>query len=153
MTRRYKLRGSRDMAALEGEPVWGNGCEVRNCLMPSTGYFLRCPDGVCREFCADHGGGLRVTPVQTAGVGTRIECAAVLYEGLVYWMPRPARHHDIAHRMHGLGLPPRAGREQGFLTDTGRYVRRAPARAIAEGAGQLLPRAGRLVELYSEDVW
>ena len=140
------------MPALPGESVWGNGCERRGCLMPSTGYFIKCVDGVSREFCADHGGGLRMTPVLAVEVGKTIECAAILHEGVMYWMPRPARHHDIAHRMHGLGLPEGAQREQGFITDTGHWVWRELARIIAERAGQMV-RVTHPRELFSEDLW
>jgi hypothetical protein len=43
--------------------------------------------------------------------------------------------------------------ETGFLLNTGQFARRVPAKRIATKAGQLLPRAMNLRELYSEDVW
>lgn len=91
-----------------------------------------------------------------------IHQAAILYDGTIYTLARPARHHDIIRHIHAErgDYGPRL-REQGF-TCTGvdrhgrrlpAFVRRAPARRIAELAGQLLPTAKDLRELYSEDVW
>lgn len=51
----YKTRPPRTEEAQPGEPVWGNGCERRGCLHPSYGVFIKCADGVAREFCAMHG--------------------------------------------------------------------------------------------------
>lgn len=54
MKPRYKTRPPRFTQAEPGEAVWGNGCELRGCLKSSHGSFLLCPDGIRREFCADH---------------------------------------------------------------------------------------------------
>jgi hypothetical protein len=50
----YKRRMPRDIVAQSGEPVWGNGCELRGCKQSSVGVFQMCADGVAREFCEDH---------------------------------------------------------------------------------------------------
>lgn len=43
--------------------------------------------------------------------------------------------------------------KKGFITNNGRFVSRIAAREVAHGAGQLLPSAGKQIELFSDDVW
>lgn len=50
----YKTRGLQRTQPEVGEAVWGNGCERRGCLHPSSGVFVKCSDGVVREFCSLH---------------------------------------------------------------------------------------------------
>ena len=85
----------------------------------------------------------------------RIAAAAILTsDGLIHSMSPPARHHDIVHRLiDAFGHKCCAEDEQGFLLSDGTFCRRKPAKRIATEAGQLLPRAMDLPELYSEDVW
>jgi hypothetical protein len=88
--------------------------------------------------------------------GTKIVAAACSKDGVIFTIPAPARHHDIVHRMHLLGIVQDYTLEQGFLTDTGRFVRRKPAMIIAEKAGQLIrSKEGGYQgpELFSEDLW
>jgi hypothetical protein len=77
------------------------------------------------------------------------------FSGMIFTIPPPARHHDIVHMMHNLGIPQDQTIEQGFLTDTGKFVRRKPACMIAEHAGQLEGRTktGPSDTLFSEDLW
>lgn len=83
-----------------------------------------------------------------------VDRAAIRYEGRVWSMPRPARHHNIVYMMARTeDLPPEAMHDQGFVTSRGRYVDRYEARALAEAANQLLPGAYVLPQLFSEDVW
>ena len=82
--------------------------------------------------------------------------AAILHAGRVYSLDRPGRHSDIIRMMARAGLDAAAMHDQGFLTDTGRFVDRIQARQIAERAGQLLPRCKDGYtgpELFSEDLW
>jgi len=90
-----------------------------------------------------------------------IVAAAVLYLGVVYSLPPPARHHTIMHdiwdKFHGVGeVPVIPAGAQGFLTSTGRFVNRRRALRIVKAAGQpqidhpALNVGGRL---YSEDLW
>ena len=84
----------------------------------------------------------------------RIAGAAILIGDLVITMPPPARHHTILHEMDRQGLDPLQGipDRQGFVTDTGRFVRRREAAALAIEAAQITePQWG--AELYSEDLW
>lgn len=86
----------------------------------------------------------------------RIIAAAVLRGGVIHTMPSPARHHTIMQAVdlvYGDKHLPFRPDEQGFLTDKGRFVGRFEAKDIARHAGQLLQRAEKLPELYSEDVW
>lgn len=83
-----------------------------------------------------------------------IERAAVILDGEIWQLPRPARHHHILWAIDQVtgrgieGIPD----NQGFVTSTGRYVGREEAACIAVMADQIQePRYGR--ELYSEDLW
>lgn len=83
-----------------------------------------------------------------------VAAAVRLPDGRVFSLPSPARHHDVIHMLHREhGIEQRGDHEQGFLLSDGRFCRRAPAKLVAERAGQLLPRAMHLKDLYSEDVW
>lgn len=79
-----------------------------------------------------------------------IERAAIRHCGEVYSLPRPARHHDVAHWLSGRGA---RGGVQGFVTSKGRFVGRREAMRIAEKAGQLRGEPYVIGELFSEDVW
>lgn len=84
----------------------------------------------------------------------KIERAAILFEGKVWSVPKPGRHHDVLMQIFKTGVQFVRGETQGFVTSTGRFVRREPAMRIAKKAGQILkeptfqPHA-----LFSEDVW
>jgi hypothetical protein len=71
--------------------------------------------------------------------GEKIVAAAICMNknGLVVSLPRPARHHNVHMAAVELGMEIVGEHEQGFLTSEGRFVRRAPARRIAQAAGQL----------------
>lgn len=76
-----------------------------------------------------------------------IVAAAIEQGGIVFSLPRPARHHDII-----LTLPSRIRGRQGFVTDAGRFVDRWEARGIAVASGQVvMPMHATL--LFSEDLW
>ena len=88
----------------------------------------------------------------------RISAAAIKRpsNGMIFTLPRPAHHHDIIH--HIVTTYPDikrvgAGYEQGFVTETGRFVGREEALTIANAAGQIKEKHGSLDELFSEDVW
>lgn len=82
--------------------------------------------------------------------------AAILHAGRVYSVDRPGRHGDVIRIMAQAGLDAAAMHDQGFLTDTGRFVDRVQARQIAARSGQLLPpRKNGYTgpKLFSEDLW
>lgn len=77
-------------------------------------------------------------------------------KGLVFSIEAPARHHDIVQMMSRMGVVLDYTVTQGFLTNTGEFVRRKPAKMIAEHAGQMKPRRPGEYdgpELFSEDLW
>lgn len=89
----------------------------------------------------------------------RIAAAACRHKGQVFHLPPPARHWNvIAHivsecqvQEHEFPICPPP--DQGFVTDTGRFVDRTEAWKIARDADQLLPTAYVTTHLFSEDVW
>lgn len=83
----------------------------------------------------------------------RIAAAAIRVDEAIISLPPPARHHNIIRELHKLGLIKKEQWEQGFALSDGRFANRVQAKAVADRAGQLLPRASKLSELYSEDVW
>lgn len=85
----------------------------------------------------------------------KILVAACYYEGKVYSLPPPARHHDvIKHMADELKTEKLGYYEQGFVDSLGRFVRRKPAMLIAKRAGQILEnRAPVLDDLFSENLW
>jgi hypothetical protein len=68
-------------------------------------------------------------------------------------MPAPARHGDLISELCLCGASEYAHNEQGFVTDTGRYVTRRQAKRIAFEAGQLKGDVVNHHDLFSEDVW
>lgn len=86
-----------------------------------------------------------------------VVAAAVWQEGMIYSLPRPARHHDILHKLHALGLPaavggPYSSLEQGFLLSDGAFAGRERAAKLALATGQV-QKLHAPPELYSEDLW
>jgi len=88
--------------------------------------------------------------------GESIRCAAIRFNGRVWALPRPKRHHDIMRfavdNTQGAQICAVAGDDQGFLTTKGRYVTRQEAGqiAIASGEAKTLKFGD---QLYSEDLW
>lgn len=86
---------------------------------------------------------------------TRIVQAAIRTEdGQVVTLPRPARHQDIVSHMmaNGFALEQIEKGEKGFTTDTMPFVRRQPARRIAEKAGQMI-QSLHPSQLFTDDLW
>jgi hypothetical protein len=83
----------------------------------------------------------------------RLTHVAIIHDGKVVSLPAPKRHHDvIRHIVESTGASKVDG-EQGFLDETGAFLRRKPARIRAEATGQLKPYALSYCTLFSEDVW
>jgi hypothetical protein len=88
---------------------------------------------------------------------TRLTHVAIRFEGVVYSLPAPNRHHhvirDIAERL-GIAYVDARDEDQGFLDQSGRFLNRTDALVSALAFGQVKDPAkiigGRL---YSEDVW
>ncbi len=91
--------------------------------------------------------------------------AAILRDGGVWSLPRPARHHDVLALMRQCGLaqiaPPRE--VQGFLRDDGQFLDRKQAAEEAVACGQIANRPSpdghprgyfnHPPDLFSEDLW
>ena len=75
-------------------------------------------------------------------------------DGVIYSLPRPARHHDVIADMHRLGVSARKINysTQGFIDSHGSFITRVVAKRIAKKAGQLRADTPHK-ELFSEDVW
>lgn len=86
----------------------------------------------------------------------RITHVAVHYDGRVWSLPAPNRHHDvIRHIASETGDGIQGPNAQGFVDDAGRFLRRAQAYLLAARNGQLKRRPGGYqgTDLYSEDLW
>lgn len=80
---------------------------------------------------------------------------AILYNGTVYSLPKPNRHHGVIRMIFeqtGSGI---SGPDvQGFLTDSDTFVNRVEALEIALRENQVLdPSNIRANRLFSEDLW
>lgn len=85
----------------------------------------------------------------------RIVRAAIKLGAAVYSVPPPGRHHTIINEIlapAGLHCGPD---DQGFLTNTGRFLGREGAYWCAKDAGQIIKKTGNPNDtiLYSEDLW
>lgn len=86
-----------------------------------------------------------------------VTTAAIRVDGEVWTLPRPTRHHVLAHAWSLAhwrdGAPaPLYRHDSGFMTSNARFVGREEAEAIARAAGQLTgPLIGGV--LTSEDLW
>lgn len=76
---------------------------------------------------------------------------AIRYNGNVYTMPAPYRHHDVIRMIGGIAGPD----VQGFMTNRGDFLTRTEAMKVAVAAGQLKrgPGGYQGPELFSEDLW
>lgn len=84
----------------------------------------------------------------------RIVAAAIFY-GATISLPPPARHHTILQSMDNVMLLDATlvqPKQQGFITDTGRFVNRVEAYYLAYTAGQII-NGSQGPQLYSEDLW
>lgn len=75
-------------------------------------------------------------------------------DGKIYAADAPGRHHHCIALMslHGVTGPGNT-QNQGFITNTGRYVNRREGLAIAVAANQLIQKTNPPEILFSEDVW
>jgi hypothetical protein len=89
----------------------------------------------------------------------RIEQAAILYDGVIYTLPRPSRHSDVMAMLgEANGRWVLANGAQGFTTNEGGFVDRIVGAKIAREAGQIIARRDGHIntdgrDLFSEDLW
>lgn len=86
---------------------------------------------------------------------TKIAAAAIRFEGVLYSLPPPHRHHHIIRLIvDTTGVKSIMHEEQGFIDDQGNFLDRETAMKVAQAAGQIIDgRAPVLRELYSENLW
>lgn len=94
-----------------------------------------------------------------------IKQAAIMRDGEIWTLPRPARHHHIVWAMNDVdrgNKPPLAKDKdpllhargiQGFITDEGDFLDRVTAAIHAKRFAQLKQELIAPPNLYSEDLW
>lgn len=83
-----------------------------------------------------------------------IVAAAVKYGDVVAFVPKPGRHHTVTYAVYNeLGARTGGNREQGFVTNFGRFVDREEGLAIARASSQIKQKHGNQNLLFSEDMW
>ena len=82
-----------------------------------------------------------------------IGAAVIGYDGVVVWLPPPARHHTIMrHMVDDLKHPIPINGKQGFIDNEIGFVDRIRAAACAINCGQI-DKLNWPPYLYSEDLW
>ena len=93
---------------------------------------------------------------------TYITHVAIRFNGQIYSLPAPNRHHDVIRHIvtstastdNPITHVDARDDDQGFLDSAGRYLNRRQALRIAQKSGQLRPdRPIYYGKLYSENVW
>lgn len=82
-----------------------------------------------------------------------IVCVAHNYNGIIWKMDRPSRHHHIIWGYHQWTERKTGAKEQGFWTSKGRWVDRYEGCQIARAADQIIKKHGPDDTLFSEDMW
>ena len=82
----------------------------------------------------------------------RIVAVAINQDGTVYSLPPPNRHPHLINQVIWPIIKRMVNGEQGFLTNTGRFVDRVEGAKIAVDSGQI-PFLRWPPLLYSEDLW
>lgn len=91
-----------------------------------------------------------------------IKQAAIVRDGIIWTLPRPARHHNIIWAMNDVDgnihtsrvqqiVPARGA--QGFVDEGGQFLSRVDAAIRAEQCGQTKKPLTAPPALYSEDLW
>lgn len=165
MTIRYQTPTGRERDLLPGQVILVGGDVVTK---NSQGQYLSIDRAVAVFRVLPDGShsseGLSLGTPITAQMPEIVTTAALLVNGVIWTLPRPARHHILlhawahAHWVHdpvtNTGHPRKVPTDavQGFMTSEGRFVDRKEAERIARACGQLKgPMLGH--ELTSEDLW
>ncbi len=81
---------------------------------------------------------------------------AIRFNGVIYSLPKPNRHHDVIRyiiELTGVETVNSHGEDQGFLDSAGKYWNRSEALIIAKNNGQLRKDRPILNKLFSENLW
>lgn len=100
-----------------------------------------------QEMNVEHTKTGRWPSLQVVGVAIKAQ------DGTIYSLPPPNRHHNIIRLMTEAGRSKLDMREQGFILSDHTYATREKAKIVAIAAKQLLPRASKSKELFSECIW
>jgi hypothetical protein len=86
---------------------------------------------------------------------TKITHVAIRFQGVVYSLPEPNRHHDVIREIvQKTGVSHVDNDEQGFLDEDGRFLNRSQALLRALLTNQIKdPNKIRAKMLFSEDLW
>ncbi|CAB4134459.1 hypothetical protein UFOVP273_78 [uncultured Caudovirales phage] len=80
---------------------------------------------------------------------------AIKYDGKIYSLPSPNRHHDVIRMIaqeNGVGI--QGPDIQGFVDEEGYFLDRRQALVVAMHFDQVInPKSIRGERLYSEDLW
>ena len=77
---------------------------------------------------------------------------AIRYNGQIWSLPSPFRHHHVIRVIHYLNdIDTYSDDEQGFLDHTGTFLSRRQAKYRAIECGQITSTLHN--ELFSEDLW
>lgn len=120
------------------------------------------PEGAVMPDCLPMGGLKKVKWAEATPdvpfTALEITHVAVVFNGFVYSLPKPNRHHNVLRAIaeeNGIGVD--GPHSEGFVDSSGRYLRRGQAMVAARKTGQLNRRPGAQFyqgpELYSEDLW
>lgn len=91
-----------------------------------------------------------------------IKQAAILRDGVLWTLPRPARHHNILWAMHDIDNNTNPHERpkiihargiQGFIDEDGNFLERKEAALRATRCGQLKKPLDAPPNLFSEDLW
>lgn len=102
--------------------------------------------------------GFPISHAESAAIEARINgqeelivAAAVRWGKLIVMVERPGRHGDCLNAIGHLG----SGKDQGFVTNKGRFVGRQEAAKMVLESGQASPRVfeGYPLTMFSEDLW
>ena len=81
-----------------------------------------------------------------------VEYAAIKSRGVVYYADRPARHHNLLHKLYDMNGEIFTG-QQGFVLSNGEWCGREVGLIIARAADQLLDRHDHPTQLFSESIF
>lgn len=84
----------------------------------------------------------------------KITHVAIIFEGKVYSLPAPNRHHHVIRHIVEVTGSKCVDGDEGFLDETGLFLEREPAKIRAEKTGQLKQQIDPHESLlFSEDLW
>lgn len=86
---------------------------------------------------------------------SKITHVAIRFDGVVYSLPQPHRHHHVIRMIVEMtNVATVDNDEQGFLDESGHFLDRVEALASARLFGQIKDETDiRAGQLFSEDLW